>query len=338
MSKIKLGLMSPGTWGWNILKSAQYSDKIEIVVCSSRSKETAEKAGKEFNIRTVDSYNDLLNENVEGIILPTPNHLHCEQTLAAASAGKHILVEKPIANTLKEAKKMDDACKSAKVVLMVGHSQRKMPACRTAKRLIDSNKYGLPINAIACLGMQGVKMYGLGHWLLDGKLNLGGSLYMMGVHAADTLQYIIGPIKNISGFEIRNLMGTSIPEVASGIFEFKEKRLGYLSSYYIAPYNSFIEIYCEKGIFYIGKFGRELYIQNSVFPNIDRKKISLDPTTPYKDPVHEELDEFADCISGKREPETGAKEAMDALAAVRGIMISADEKRIVSIEEILEKY
>lgn len=337
MNKIKLGLMSPGTWGWNILKSAQYSDKIEIVVCSSRSKETAERAGKEFNIKTVDSYVDLLNENIEGVILPTPNHLHYEQTLAAARAGKHIFLEKPIANTLQEARKMDEVCKSSKVILMVGHSQRKMPACRTVKRLIDSGKYGLPINAIACLGLQGVEMYGLDHWLLDGKLNPGGSLYMMGVHAADTLQYIMGPIRNISGFEIRNLMGTSIPEVASGIFEFEEKRLGHLSSYYIAPYNSFIEIYCQKGIFYIGKFGRELYLQNSVFPKIEREEILLDHSM-FKDPIHEELEEFADCILGIREPETGAKEAMLALAAIRGIMVSAQEKRLICIKEVLEKY
>jgi predicted dehydrogenase len=220
---------------------------------------------------------------------------------------------------------------------MVGHSQRKMPACRTVKRLIDSGKYGLPINAIACLGLQGVEMYGVNHWLLNGKLNPGGSLYMMGVHATETMQYIMGPIKNIYGFEIRNIMGTSIPEVASGIFEFKEKRLGHLSSYYIAPYNSFIEVYCQKGIFYIGKFGRELYLQNSDFPKIERQEIALDHTI-FKDPIHEELDEFADCILGIREPETGAKEAMFALAAIRGIMISAKERRLVSIEEIIKKY
>jgi len=204
MEKIKLGLMSPGIWGRNILKSSKYSNKIEIVVCASRSKETAKKTGKEFNLKVVDTYNDLLNEDIKGVLLPTPNHLHCEQTLAAAKAGKHVFVEKPIANTIEEAKKMDHACKDAGVVLVVGHSQRKMPGCRTVKRLITSGKYGLPINAIACLGLRGVEMYGLGHWLLNGKLNPGGSLYMMGVHATETLQYIMGPIKNINGFEVRN--------------------------------------------------------------------------------------------------------------------------------------
>jgi len=337
MDKIRLGLMSPGTWGRNILESIKNSDKAEIIVCASRSKETAKKAGKEFNLKVVDTYNDLLKEDIKGVILPTPNHLHCEQTLAAAKAGKHVFVEKPITNTIEEAKKMDHACKDAGVVLMVGHSQRKMSGCRTAKRLIASGKYGLPMNVIASLGLRGVEMYGLGHWLLDGKLNPGGSLYMMGVHATETFQYIMGPIKTISGFEVRNFAGTTIPEVAVGIFEFEEKRLGYLGSHYIAPYNSFITVYCENGIFYIENFGRDLYLQESRFPKIEKKKITLDPTL-YKNPVHEELEEFADCIMGTKEPETGAKEAIAALAAIRGIMISAKEKRPITLEEVIEKY
>ncbi len=337
MEKVKLGIMSPGSWGRIILESIKSSSKVEIIVCASRSKETAEKAGKDFSLKVVDNYNDLLKENIEGVILPTPNHLHCEQTIMAAEAGKHVFVEKPIANTIEEAKKMERYCKKDKVVLMVGHSQRRFPGCRTVKRLISSGKYGLPINATAYVGMRGVEKFGLGHWLLDGELNPGGSLYMMGVHSTDTLQYIMGPIKNINGFVIRNLAGTTIPEVAAGIFEFKDKRLAYLGSHYIAPYNSVITIYCQNGIFHIESFGKELYFQDSYFPKNERKRIELDPT-PFSNPIREELEEFADCTQGIIYPETGAKEAIAALAAIRGIMISAREKRMVTMKEIIEKY
>jgi len=78
-------------------------------------------------------------------------------------------------------------------------------------------------------------------------------------------------------------------------------------------------------------------LQESHFPKIEKKKITLDPTL-YKNPVHEELEEFADCIMGTKEPETGAKEAIAALAAIRGIMISAKEKRPITLEEVIEKY
>jgi predicted dehydrogenase len=337
MEKIKLGLMSPGTWGRNILKSIEKSDKVKIIVCASRNKQSAEMAGKDFNLKVANSYNELLKEDISGVVLPTPHHLHYEQTLMAAEAGKHVFVEKPIANTIQEAKGMELSCEKAGVILMVGHLQRRLPGCRTAKRMISSGEYGLPINAIAYAGLQGVEMYGLGHWLLDGKLNPGGSLYMMGVHFTETLQYIMGPVKTISGFEVRNFAGTTIPEVAAGIFEFEKKRLGYLGSHYIAPYNSFITIYCQNGIFYIEKFGRELYFQDSHFPKIEKKEFKLDPT-PCENPIQEELEEFADCINGIRKPETGAKEAIAALAAIRGMMISAKEKRTVTLEEIIEKY
>ena len=273
----------------------------------------------------------------KGSSSPVPTISIAGETIAAASAGKHVLIEKPIANTLKEAKEMAAACKAARVVLSVGHSQRRLPGPRTVKRLLESGAYGAAVNATAYAGLQGIEMYGLEHWLLDGKLNPGGSLYMMGVHFAETFQYLLGPIRRVSGFTIEGLKGSTIPEAAAGIFEFNEKCLGYLGSHYIAAYNSTTSIYCEKAIFHLEKFGRELFIQDSPFPTIERRPFPMD-ATPYGNPVREELEEFAACIRGEKTPETGPEEAVKALAAVRGILISARENRPVTLEEIIERY
>jgi predicted dehydrogenase len=185
--------------------------------------------------------------------------------------------------------------------------------------------------------LMGISMYGPQHWLLDDTANPGGSLYMMGVHFTETFQYLMGPIRQVSGFVVRNTAGTTIPEIAAGVFEFEGNCLGYLGSHYVAPYNSTSSIYCEKGIFHLEKFGRELFLQEAPFPKIERQVFPMD-ATPFGNPVCEEIEEFADCINGLRKPETGPEEAMAALAAVRGIIISAREKRPISIQEIIEHY
>lgn len=333
---VRLGLMCPGTWGKSILEAARGSQKVRITVCASRTSLTAEKAAQEYGIRAAGGFEELLREEIDGVVIACPHHLHHEQTIAAARAGKHVLIEKPIANTVREAREMAGACRQAGVVLSVGHSQRRLAGVRTAKRMIASGAHGQPMNATAYAGLRGVDMYGLGHWLLDGDKNPGGSLYMMGVHFTETLQYIIGPIRRVSGFAVRDFAGTTIPEVAVGIFEFRKKCLGYLGSHYVAPYNSFITIYCEKGTFYLEKFGRELYFQDSPFPKIERRPVTLDPV-PFDSPLREELEELADCIRLGKKPETGADEAIAALAAIRGIMVSAAEGRPVTLEEIIER-
>lgn len=335
--KIRLGLMSPGTWGANIIKSAMNSSSVEIVACASRTIQTAEKAAEEFGIHALASYDELLASDIDGVVIASPHSEHLPQTLLAAKYGKHVLIEKPIANTAAEAKKMIEACNAANVVLSIGHSQRRLPGPRTLKRLIESNSYGNPVNAVAYVGLDGVDMYGLGHWLLENDTNPGGSLYMMGVHFVETFQYLLGPIKKVGGMVKRDIKGTSIPEIAGGIFEFENPCLGYLGSHYIAPYNSTASFYFEKAIFHMEKFGRELWIQDSAFPNIERRPFKMDDTQ-YGDPLLEELEEFALCIKEGKKPETGAEEALKALAVVEGIMVSASESRMIEIKEIIENY
>ncbi|MCK9287669.1 MAG: Gfo/Idh/MocA family oxidoreductase [Sphaerochaetaceae bacterium] len=337
MKELRLGLMSPGTWGKNIIKSCQKSGAVEIVACASRRYETALKASEEFGITAAKSYEELLKMDIDGVIIASCHDEHYARTLEAAKAGKHVLIEKPIANTIQEAKLMAQACDDANVVLSVGHSQRRLPGPRTLKRLFESGEYGSVVNALAYVGLQGIDMYGLGHWLLDGKKNPGGSLYMMGVHFIETFQYLMGPIEKATGFTVTGMKGTTIPEAASGVFAFKNKSLGYLGSHYIAPYNSTASFYCEKAIFHMEKFGRELYIQDSPFPTIERRTFPLDPN-PYNDPVYEELEEFAMCIETGKKPETGAAEAILALAGIRALMISSQEQRTLTLEEIIERY
>lgn len=337
MEPIRLGIMSPGTWGKAILRAAQGCEHVRIVACASRSQETARKAAEEFGIAAARDYDELLRRDIEGVVIASPHDEHCARTLAAAAAGKHVLVEKPIANTVQEARQMAEACSEAEVVLSVGHSQRRLPGPRTLKRVLESGQYGPPVNAVAYVGLRGVEMYGLGHWLLDGSKNPGGSLYMMGVHFLETFQYLLGPIARASGFTLEGLKGTSVPEVAGGVFAFEAECLGYLGSHYIAPYNSSASFYLERAIFHMERFGRELHIQDSPFPTIERRPFPMDQT-PFADPLREELEEFAECIRTGKEPETGFAEAAAALAAVRALMISARDQRVVMIQEVMAEH
>ena len=137
------------------------------------------------------TYEELLADgSIEAVSICTPNSSHHPITLAAAAAGKHVLVEKPISMQLGEAQAMIDACAAAGVVLQVGHHMRSWAAAAKAKQLIDSGAIG---RVMSCRFRQAhdwggaAKVRGVfGSKALSG----GGTLLDNGCHLFDLARYL----------------------------------------------------------------------------------------------------------------------------------------------------
>jgi 1,5-anhydro-D-fructose reductase (1,5-anhydro-D-mannitol-forming) len=127
--------------------SAQRADETRLVAVYSRDKSRANDYAKDFGFaRAYDDYSSLLaDDDVDVVYLATPNHLHEQQTIQAAEAGKHVLVEKPMALTNASAQRMVDACRSRGVKLGVGFHLRHHPAHIETKRLLQSGALGKPV-------------------------------------------------------------------------------------------------------------------------------------------------------------------------------------------------
>lgn len=333
-----MGIASPRGWGKRYLQASRQSGKFVITMCSSRDPNEAsiQNLAKEYDF-AVTSFDRLVKSNeLEAILLPVPHFLHYQYTKQAIEAGKHVMVEKPITNWVDEAEELQQMAQQADIVLSVGHELRRTGPCRKAKEMIENGVIGSPVSAICYSGMKGIELYPKDNWLLQGEKNPGGSLDMMGVHATETAIYLIGDIAQISGFVKGNLTPTTIPDSAVGIFQFKNGALGYYGSHYVAPYRSFIHIIGTEGILSIEHFGAELYHQAG--DSREREKIgSSEEDLPpnLQGAIKEELEEFADAIRLGSKIETGADEAIKALASIRGIMLSAKWGRPVTFGEVL---
>src|SRR5256885_1027190 len=91
----------------------------------------------------------LNGRSIEAIINTTPRGVHRETTLAAAAAGKHVFLDKPIANTIADARAITDACRRAKVVLALGYQRRRESHFRWVRREIEERRFGKLVNAEA---------------------------------------------------------------------------------------------------------------------------------------------------------------------------------------------
>jgi predicted dehydrogenase len=126
---------------------------------------------------------------VDAVVIGTPNALHAAQAIAFLEAGKHVLVEKPMAPTAAEADAMVAAARGAGAFLMVAHCWRFHPDVRALRARVEAGELG---EIVKTRGYGAHAGWGPSGWFTDPELAGGGALVDMGVHAIDTTRYLLG--------------------------------------------------------------------------------------------------------------------------------------------------
>ena len=165
-----------------------------VAVCDVR-KDNAEKLAAMANASVYTDYDKMLAEaDIDMVDVCLPTHMHCEATVNAAKAGKHVLCEKPIALTTKDADKMIAACAKAKVQFMVAQVIRFWPEYQLLKGYVDSGKLG-KLRSLQMKRLSPPATWSWKDWLNDPKLS-GGALIDLHIHDADFARYLLGdPVK-----------------------------------------------------------------------------------------------------------------------------------------------
>ena len=123
---MKVACIGMGWWSDVLADAIQRSGKLSIAACYSRSAEKREKFAAKYGCRAARTFEEILDDrSIQAIINTTPNSVHRETTTAAARAGKHVFLDKPIANTIADAHALTEACRRANVVLALGYQRRR---------------------------------------------------------------------------------------------------------------------------------------------------------------------------------------------------------------------
>jgi len=345
--RVGVALIGVGSWSGVIANAVQRSKKVKMVTCYTRNPEKREAFGRKYGCDQEKSFEDVLRrEDVDGILLTTPNAIHAEHAVLAARYGKHVFVDKPIANTLADGEKMVEACRKARVVLLVGHDMRRLSGFRKMKDLIDKGTIGKPVmvesNFSARLGFELTP--DKWRWYGDDSGCPAGALMTMGVHHADTLHYYFGSIKRVFAFFNKLYIQADVQDVTMTTFQFESGVLGYLGSTYVSPRANWIYAYGTDAHLLcrltLPNVAFDEYLQ--IWPVVDKytllqlfdKSKDKPETIPLSigDPILEEIDEFADCIHTGKKPETDGPGALAALALIRAAMDSARSGKPVDLK------
>lgn len=241
---LRVASVGLGWWSDELAKAVHgKSDKLRIVGCTSRSAAKCVAFAERFGGRPYDTYDALLRDPaIDGVIVTTPHSLHADHVIAAARAGKHVFVEKPLALTVDSAAAAMAACAKAGVVLAVGHNRRFGPAAAALKRMVEAGEFGTILHAEANFSSPGALSYTADRWRASRIESPAGALAALGVHMIDTLTWLLGPVARLACQAKQRAVKVDMDDTTSALLDFAVGPTGYLGSHFACPYTSYLRI------------------------------------------------------------------------------------------------
>ena len=327
---LQVACLGMGWWSDVLADAVKRSGNLAIAACYSRSPDKRDKFAAKYGCRAAASYEEILaDRKIDAIINTTPNNVHLETTRAAAAAGKHVFLDKPIANTVADGRAIAQACRKAKVVLALGYQRRRESHFRFVKRQIDEGVFGKLVNAEANISRDRLGKVDLSSWRYTAEGMPGGVMLQIGIHYTDVLEYLMGPVKAVSGQFVRLVLPGDNPDVASLVLEHENGALSTLNASYASASEYYLmNIYGkEASAYYDMHQGLRLIKRGSERPAA--------VPCPKTDPIVDELEEFASAVRGETEPEMDGERSTRSLAVILAGIRSAKQGRRVEVAEVL---
>jgi predicted dehydrogenase len=337
--KIGIGVIGVGTWGEIHVKVYAKHPMVELRGIADVNEKRVKEIAEKYNVKTYTTdYNILLEDkNINAVSIATPDFLHREPTIAAAKAGKHILIEKPLATSTEDAKKIVEACKKANVKLMVDFHNRWNPPFVVAKEIISKEEIGNPIYAYVRLNDTIYVPTEMIKWSEKSAV-----IWFIGSHAIDTLRWILNDevtkVYAVSRSEVLASKGINTPDVYLAILHFKSGVKAIFENSWIIP-NSSPNIFDFK-VNIIGSRGA-IYIDtshNRCIEKVTEKKYSFPDVlccySIYDKPLGfavESINHFIECIINDWHPMPSGEDGLTVCKVISAIINSAKEGKVMEV-------
>lgn len=327
-----------------ILPAFAQCKKSKPVALVSGSPEKLQKVAQQYGIKASSCYSyeqyDRLKDNpeVQAIYIVLPNSMHAEYTIRGAQAGKHILCEKPMANSSQQAQAMIDACNRAGRKLMVAYRIQYEPNNRMIRDMVRSKQYGAPkfVESFNCQSSANPQ-----HWRHIKALAGGGSLPDIGLYCLNTTRFILGEEPTeVFGYQYStpgNPLFREVEEVMSWQMRFPSGVIANCAAHYNVHESRRYRVLTESGwmgldpaFSYTGLKMETAHADGMV----ERKET---PILEQKNQFATEIDHFSACIMTNKQPFTPGEEGLQDHKIMEAIYQSASEGRPVKLASVAKK-
>ncbi len=341
--KIKWGVIGcGGIADRRTLPGMMLADNAELIAVMDANKAAADNCKEKYNAKyAFDKMEDLLAiDEIQAVYIASPVFCHKEQAIAAADAGKDILIEKPVGLTSEEAEEIADYCKAKGVKLGVGFMMRFHAYHEKMKEIVQSGKIGEVVSARAQLTCWYPEMENC--WRQEMKLSGGGAMMDMGVHCIDLIRYITGlEVKEAAGLAGNQVFKYSVEDAGAVIMKLENGAIAYVDANFNIPDAAAkckIEFYGTKGsIFAQGTIsqveGGEIEVlctddSLGYDANQDRNEVApLEVNVEFGNMYTKEIEAFGRAVEGVAEVPITAEDAIASQKVVEAAYKSNSSKK-----------
>lgn len=332
MSQLRIGVIGLGWFGEIHAETIIGIPSLKLDALCTRNPERLAEQGKKFGVQKLytDYHEMLADPDIDAVSICTMWDQHTEPAIAALKAGKHVFLEKPIASTVEDARKIVEASKTSKGILFIGHVVRFNPRFRMAKQAIDAGRIG---KIVALSSRRNIPAA----WTPE-ILNKIGPIVGDAIHDTDIMLWLTGD-KIVSAYaQTVDIRGLKNPDIGQTMFRFASGATATLETVWCMPEKTPFDI--DERMSIIGTEGI-IHIQDT-FPGlgiVDGNKLHSPDTTywPMFDGVRggalrDEFDYFTrTALSGQR-PNIGRPE--DAAAALEACLAAEESARTGNVIRI----
>jgi UDP-N-acetylglucosamine 3-dehydrogenase len=332
MKKTNVGVIGVGTWGVNHIEAYRSLPQAEVIAVADSLPKRAQEIASTYNIPYwFDNCEELcaLNE-LDAVSVVTPESEHVKPVEVAAKAGKHILLEKPIARFVSDVERMIEVARRSNVILMPGHLLRFDIRYALIKAKLDNRELGnvVTIQARRNRTKGNFQKYSRSH-----------PIFSAAVHDIDLLLWYAGSkVKRVRGYE-RKIQDTQTPDVVWGILEFANGALGMIETTWLTPdqvgifSSDTLHLITDKGIASLDLvpgglsfwFETGFYVPDTVVAPRIRGSV--------QGSLAAELAYFISCVSMNEKPRVvTAEEAMEGIQIAAALIESADKQQDMIVE------
>jgi predicted dehydrogenase len=270
-----------------------------VAVCRGRA-DLAESFAREFGARKwyPDAATLLADSEIDAVYIATPVHLHAQQTIAAAEAGKHVLCEKPMAMDVKECDAMIAACRANNVALGIAYYRHMYPAIAGIKRIIASGEIGTvvmtQINAFEYFDPAADHPR---HWLTVKARAGGGPMFDFGCHRLEILVNLFGPVRDVTSMVGNVVFERDVEDTAIAVLSFEQGGYATLSVTHASnePQDT-LDIYGTAGSIHVAPLnGGEVRVVRGGMERVESLPTAANIHAPL-------IEEFMQAIAAGREP------------------------------------
>jgi predicted dehydrogenase len=345
MSKIRWGVVGSGGIARRrtIPEGIVAARNAELAAVCDVNEHVNGEVAEQFHVKAVASLPELLALDINAVYVATPAHLHHNQVIQTAQAGKHILCEKPLGMTVKEIREMISICKKSKVKLGTAFMMRFQSQHQAAAQMIREGKLGKLLYGRAQLSCWYPPIDGA--WRQSQSQGGGGSLIDMGGHCIDLLEMFFGDVKRASCFINRSVHSYETEDSAVVLLEFESGAFGTVDTFFCIPDNSsknILELYGSKGSILCkntigqGPAGEMIAYLEGDSSGYDAQQSRTQsagiPVNPQPINTYQaEIEEFSQAILDKRPCLNSAAIGLESQKVICAIYKSALNGRIVKV-------